>query len=59
MLAAATRKARDFLNDQTATTAIEYGLVAGGIAVAIATTVHILGNTVMTQLYNKIANALS
>ena len=46
-----------FLKDETAATAIEYGLIAAGISVAIITVVNSLGgqlkntfNTVSTQL---------
>ena len=46
-----------FLHDQSGTTAIEYGLIAAGISVAIIATVNALGTqlkatftTVTTQL---------
>ena len=39
---------RKFLADETAATAIEYGLIAAGISVAIITVVNTLG----TQLQN-------
>ncbi len=35
-----------FLEDQSAATAIEYALIAAGIALAIITTVNSLGTTV-------------
>lgn len=37
-------------------TAIEYALIAGGVALAIASTVYILGGTVL-GLYEGVANA--
>lgn len=37
-----------FLNDETAATAIEYGLIAAGIAVAIITVVKGLGSKLNT-----------
>ena len=39
-------------------TAIEYGLIAGAIAVAIITAVTALGTDVATQ-FNSVANALT
>ena len=48
---------KNFLRDQSGATAIEYGLIAAGISVAIIATVNTLGgqlkntfNTVSTQL---------
>jgi pilus assembly protein Flp/PilA len=43
-----------FLADEQGTTAIEYALIAGGVAVAIAATVMNLGTEVKTQLYDKL-----
>jgi pilus assembly protein Flp/PilA len=45
---------RRFLADERGTTAIEYALVAGGVAVAIAATIMNLGTEVKTQLYEKL-----
>ncbi len=39
---------RDFLNDESGATAIEYGLIAAGIAVAIIVAVQTLGGTLST-----------
>jgi len=47
-----------FLGDEQGTTAIEYALIASGIAAAIISIVFGLGNTVLTNLYDKIAAAL-
>lgn len=38
--------ARRFLRDQHGATSIEYALIAGGIAVAIVTSVHAIGPVV-------------
>ena len=47
-----------FLADERGTTAIEYALIASGIAAAVISIVFGLGNTVVNNLYNKIAAAL-
>ena len=47
-----------FLADERGATAIEYALIASGIAAAIISIVFGLGNTVVNNLYDKIANAL-
>ena len=38
-----------FANDESGATAIEYGLIAAGIAVAIATIVKTVGTTLTTM----------
>jgi len=38
-----------FLSDQSGATAIEYGLIAAGIALAIITVVNSLGSNLNTQ----------
>jgi pilus assembly protein Flp/PilA len=38
-----------FLSDQSGATAIEYGLIAAGIAVAIIVAVNTLGGTLNTE----------
>jgi pilus assembly protein Flp/PilA len=43
-----------FCMDESAATAIEYALVAGGIGVAVAGTVMSLGSTLKTAFYDKI-----
>lgn len=43
-----------FLADERGATAIEYALVAGGIAVAIAATIMNLGAEVKSALYDKL-----
>jgi pilus assembly protein Flp/PilA len=52
------RAAGRFLADERGATAIEYALIASGIAAAIVSIVFGLGNTVVNNLYDKIASAL-
>jgi pilus assembly protein Flp/PilA len=46
-----------FLSDQSGATAIEYGLIAAGIALAIITAVNGLGTSLNTE-FNSIGTAL-
>jgi pilus assembly protein Flp/PilA len=46
-----------FLSDQSGATAIEYALIAAGIALAIVTTVQTLGTNLNTK-YSSFATAL-
>lgn len=46
-----------FLNDESGATAIEYGLIAAGIAVAIITVVSNLGSKLKTT-FTTVQNAL-
>ena len=48
---------RRFLRDESGATAIEYAMIASGIAVAIATTVFSLGSNVK-GLYSSVATAM-
>jgi len=48
-----------FLNNEDAATAIEYGLIAAGISVAIIGAVNTVGVQLNTVLYNKISTALN
>lgn len=43
---------KNFLNDETGATAIEYGLIAGLIAAVIALSVTNLGTTIKTVFEN-------
>ena len=52
------RLARRFHADESATTAIEYALIASGIGATIAATVYNLGSQVKTGLWDKIAGAM-
>jgi len=45
-------KLRTFLKDESGATAIEYGLIAAGIAVAIITVVNGLGTQLKTTFSN-------
>ena len=46
-----------FLSDQSGATAIEYGLIAAGIAVAIIATVQALGTSLNTT-FSSVSSAL-
>ena len=48
---------KNFLADQSGATAIEYGLIAAGISVAIITVVGTLG-TNLNATFNSVATAL-
>ena len=48
-----------FLKDESGATAIEYGLIAAGISVAIVTVVGLVGtdlNTTFTSVQNGLSN---
>jgi pilus assembly protein Flp/PilA len=47
-----------FVRDERGATAIEYALVASGVAVAIASTVVSLGSAIKNNLYNNVAQAM-
>jgi len=49
--------ARRFLQDESGTTAIEYGLICAGIAVAIITILQGLGAS-LVELLSKLLNAI-
>jgi pilus assembly protein Flp/PilA len=46
-----------FLDEEAGATAIEYGLIAAGIAVVVITAVQLLGTT-LTTTFNSVANAV-
>jgi pilus assembly protein Flp/PilA len=48
-----------FVADTRGTTAIEYGIIAAGIAAAIVTVVTTIGDTVNTDLFGKVATAFA
>jgi pilus assembly protein Flp/PilA len=52
------RKFGQLLADERAATAIEYALIAAGVASAIAATVYGLGTAVRESLYQKVSDAL-
>lgn len=49
---------KDFLKDETGATAIEYGLIAAGIAVVLIVTIQLLGNN-LTQTFSRVASAVN
>jgi pilus assembly protein Flp/PilA len=46
-----------FVNDESGATAIEYGLIAAGIALAIITAVQLVG-TNLTATFNDVATGV-
>jgi pilus assembly protein Flp/PilA len=57
---AMTDPVRRFANDESGATAIEYGLIAAGISVAIITVVNTLGSQLkatFTNISSQLANA--
>jgi len=54
MIAVLTR----LLHEEEATTAIEYAMIAGGIALAIIAAVNTLGQTVLTSKFDLVKNAV-
>jgi pilus assembly protein Flp/PilA len=46
-----------FVRDESGATAIEYGLIAAGIAVVIITAVQLIGSN-LTTTFNSVANAV-
>jgi pilus assembly protein Flp/PilA len=48
---------RNFINDESGATAIEYGLIAGLLSVVIIAAVTLVG-TNLTETFNQIAAAL-
>lgn len=48
---------RRFLDDQSGATAIEYAMIAGGIAIAIVAAVQALGTTTLGK-YQTVQDAL-
>ena len=48
-----------FRDDESGATAIEYGMIAVFIAVAILASIQALGATVLTNLFEEISGAFS
>jgi len=46
---------RRFLRAQEGATAIEYAIIAGGVSIAIVTTITSLGSALKTNFYDKLA----
>ena len=57
MLTKFTSGVRDFFKNTSGATAIEYGLIAAGIAIAIVAVVGLLGDQ-LSALFTQVANAL-
>jgi Flp pilus assembly pilin Flp len=47
------------LRDERGASAIEYGMIAAGVGVAIAATVFSLGTSVKTNLYQRVLDAFN
>ena len=58
MLRNLTNRAQNLLHNNSGATAIEYGLIAAGIAIAIVAVVGLLGDQ-LAALFTQVANALS
>jgi pilus assembly protein Flp/PilA len=54
----AMRLLRSFLADENGATAIEYGLIAAGIALAIVTAVNNTGGALLNSKFNAISTAI-
>jgi pilus assembly protein Flp/PilA len=52
-----TKTIRDFLNDQSGATAIEYGLIAALIAVVIIGAIQLVGTNLSTT-FNTVAGSV-
>lgn len=50
---------RAFAADESGTTAIEYGLIAAGIAAVIIVTVNTVGSNMKSVFYDKIGAAFT
>ena len=46
---------RQFLREEHGTTAIEYSVVAAGVAMAVVGAIRVLGANVLTNLYSQLA----
>ena len=57
MLTKFTAGVRKFIKNTSGATAIEYGLIAAGIAIAIVAVVGLLGDQ-LSALFTQVANAL-
>ena len=51
------KKIMNFLKDESGATAIEYGLIAAGIAIVIIVAVNTVGND-LVAVFSEISNAL-
>lgn len=53
-----TQFIREFISDESGATAIEYGLIAAGIAVAIIAAVGLLGDS-LAAMFGTVGDALT
>ncbi len=58
MITKLNSKVRAFFKDEDGATAIEYGLIAAGIAIVIIAAVTLVGNN-MRSTFNSVASALN
>lgn len=56
-MAAFKDKLKSWLNGNSGATAIEYSLIAAGIALAIAATVYAFGGTLYDVMYSRLPEA--
>ncbi len=49
---------KSFLVDENGATAIEYGLIAAGIALAIVTVVNNTGSALLNNKFNSVSTAM-
>lgn len=59
MIGKLTGMAKSFAADERGATAVEYGLIAGGLSIVIATAVGLVGGPLRDVLYGPVASALS
>jgi len=50
---------RSFVADEAGATAVEYGLLAAGLGLAIMGTISSTGQAIKTELYDEIASTLA
>lgn len=48
-----------YIHGKSGATAIEYGLIAAGISLAVAASIYAFGDSLGTLLYDDLPNALS
>jgi len=53
-----TSRAAAFAAEDSGATAIEYGLIAAGVAMAVISIVYSIGSTIQNSLYSKIEQGL-
>ena len=53
-----SRTLKHFIRDESGATAIEYGLIAAGIALAIVTAVNNTGGALLNSKFNAVSTAI-